>query len=101
MKALIAAVLPMMMMSACSTVPSVSPPPTLNPEIREVERIVREQIETPPQTCLTPPRDVLAASPGQDWRALALDAGEVAQFNAAIARACQEWWGRVEVGRAG
>lgn len=99
MKAAIAAVLPMMMMCACSTVPSVSPPPSLDPEIREVERVVREQVETPPQTCLTPPRDVVAASSGQDWRALALDVGEIAQSNAAIARACQEWWARVEAGR--
>ncbi|RKR02690.1 hypothetical protein [Maricaulis maris] len=64
-----------------------------------MERIVREQVETPPQTCLTPPRDLEAAARDDDWRAIALGAGEVAAFNAAIARACQEWWGRVEAGR--
>ena len=30
---------------------------------------------------------------------LALGAGEVAEFNEEIARACQEWWGRVEARR--
>ncbi|MEP3073686.1 hypothetical protein [Maricaulis sp.] len=86
-------------MSACSTPRSVSPPPTIEPEIREVERIVREEIETPPSTCLMPPHDLAAVQPGRDWRDVALDAGEAAITNARIARACQEWWARVEASR--
>jgi hypothetical protein len=98
MKARIAAALLLTTMCACSTRPSGSPP-NLDPQIREVERIVREQVETPPQTCLTPPEDLAPALPGQDWRQIALAAGEVAQINAQIARACQAHWARVEAAR--
>lgn len=73
----------------------------MEPEIREVERIVREQIEHPPAECLTPPPVIEPMPDGYDWRQRAGDMTEIAQINERIAEACQGWWARVEADREG
>jgi hypothetical protein len=96
---MMAAALAALTMCGCTTPRSVSPPPTIDPEIREIERIVREQIERPPAECLTPPPVIEPMPAGEDWRQRAGDMTEIAQINQRIVQACQDWWARVEAGR--
>ena len=93
-------VLACLMMCGCTTPRSVSPPPSLEPQIREIERIVQEQIETPPAECLAPPPPIEAMPAGQDWRQRAADMTEAAQIRDRVIAACQDWWARVEAERA-
>ena len=86
-------------MCACTTTRSVSVP-TLEPEIREVERLVREQVETPPAECLREPVEPEAMQPGRDWRDVALINGQAARINQAIAEACQGHWARARSDRS-
>lgn len=101
MRTPMAAALAAMMMCGCTTPRSVSPPPSLEPQIREVERIVQEQIETPPHSCLTAPDPIEPMAAGEDWRQRAADMTEAAQIRDRIIQACRGWWSRVEAERAG
>ena len=72
---------------------------SLEPQIREIERIVQEQIETPPAECLALPPPIGAMPDWQDWRQRAADMTEAAQIRDRVIAACQGWWGRVEAER--